>query len=294
MVLKTRGKIKVTCCSQRKGLTVTSACDLGEMCHLGLHLLHGVMAQWMALHQQAHACTKFHRCFQLSTTVKLERVFLHPAGRLHQKVGKQNLCLLMYQFIRYVEQLPYRSLFLILGGMWILHAVRTKMYCSSHGRWHEHFPIPTCSCRGRSSHRSVWRPSFRLKFWLTVFRCGTEAADIWLLWCLNLSQQVSLYWLNDSGLGFVSAAAGLPALSFGFAFGCRASSLLLFGVNLWQQVSLHQAAGCIRTLCCWRTRHGLQNQFHRRPWLRHNSLLFRSFLHSLPHCFSEACKTESF
>ena len=27
---KTRGKIKVTCCSQGKGLTVTSACDLGE------------------------------------------------------------------------------------------------------------------------------------------------------------------------------------------------------------------------------------------------------------------------
>ena len=42
---KTRGKIKVTCCSLGKGLTVTSACDLGEKCHLGLFLLHAVIAQ---------------------------------------------------------------------------------------------------------------------------------------------------------------------------------------------------------------------------------------------------------
>ena len=42
---KTRGKIKVTCCSQGNGLTVTSACDLGETCHLGLFLQHAVIAQ---------------------------------------------------------------------------------------------------------------------------------------------------------------------------------------------------------------------------------------------------------
>ena len=63
---KTRAKIKVTCCSQGKGLTVTYACDLGKMCHLGLYLLHAVIAPGMALLQQAHACTKFHHCFQHS------------------------------------------------------------------------------------------------------------------------------------------------------------------------------------------------------------------------------------
>ena len=61
---KTRGNILKKCCSQGKGLTVTSACDLGETCHLGLFLLHAVTAQEMALPQQAHACTKFHHCFQ--------------------------------------------------------------------------------------------------------------------------------------------------------------------------------------------------------------------------------------
>ena len=47
-----------TCCSEGKGLTVASACDLGEMCHLGLYLLHAVIARGMALLQQAHAHTK--------------------------------------------------------------------------------------------------------------------------------------------------------------------------------------------------------------------------------------------
>ena len=50
---KTRGRIKVICCSQGKGLTVTSACDLGEMCHLGLYLLHAVTAQGMALPERS-------------------------------------------------------------------------------------------------------------------------------------------------------------------------------------------------------------------------------------------------
>ena len=63
---KTLGKIKVTCCSQGKGLTVTHACDRGKMCHLGLFLLHAIKAHGMALPQQAHACTKFHHCFQHS------------------------------------------------------------------------------------------------------------------------------------------------------------------------------------------------------------------------------------
>ena len=64
---KTCGKIKVTCCSQGEGLTVTSACDLGEACHLGLYLLHAVRAQGAAFLQQ-------------STTVKLLRVFYAPTG----------------------------------------------------------------------------------------------------------------------------------------------------------------------------------------------------------------------
>ena len=65
---KTRRKIKVTCCSpqKKKGRTVTSACDLGEMCHLGLFLLHAVIAQRVALLQQAHTCTKIHHCLQQS------------------------------------------------------------------------------------------------------------------------------------------------------------------------------------------------------------------------------------
>ena len=79
-VQKTRGKFEVTCCRKRKGITVTSACDLGETCHLGLNLLHAVIAQGMALLQQAHACTKFHHCFQQSTTVKLQRVLYAPPG----------------------------------------------------------------------------------------------------------------------------------------------------------------------------------------------------------------------
>ena len=65
-VQKHAGRLKVTCCSQGKGLTVTSACDLRETCHLGLYLLHAVITQGMALPQQAHAYTKFHHCFQHS------------------------------------------------------------------------------------------------------------------------------------------------------------------------------------------------------------------------------------
>ena len=81
--LKTHGKMKVTFRSKGKGLTVTSACDLGEACHLGLYLLHAVIAQRVALPQQAHACTKFHHCFQHSQ--RLKRVFLRPSVRLNQE-----------------------------------------------------------------------------------------------------------------------------------------------------------------------------------------------------------------
>ena len=52
------------CCSHGKGLTLTSACDLVDTCHLCLYLPHAVIAQGVALLQQAHACTKFHHCFQ--------------------------------------------------------------------------------------------------------------------------------------------------------------------------------------------------------------------------------------
>ena len=82
---KTLGKIKVTCCSQGKGLTVTSACDLGETCHSGLFLLHAVIAHGMASPQQAHACTKFHHCFLNSQRqLNLARI-LRPAGRSNQE-----------------------------------------------------------------------------------------------------------------------------------------------------------------------------------------------------------------
>ena len=81
--LKTHGKIKATRCSQGKGLTVTSACDLGEACHLGLYLLHAVMAQGVALLQQAHACTKFRHCIPSFSTINDSehlRVFYAPRG----------------------------------------------------------------------------------------------------------------------------------------------------------------------------------------------------------------------
>ena len=69
---KTRGKIKVTCRSQGKGLTVTSACDLGETCHLGLYLLHAVIAQGGGT---SPTSSRMHQVSSLlsaqSTTVKL-------------------------------------------------------------------------------------------------------------------------------------------------------------------------------------------------------------------------------
>ena len=54
---------------QGKSLTVTSPCDLGKASHLGLYLRHAVIAQGVALLQQAHACTKFHHCFPSFSTV---------------------------------------------------------------------------------------------------------------------------------------------------------------------------------------------------------------------------------
>ena len=55
---------------QGKSLTVTSFCDFGKACHLGLYLRHAVIAQGVALPLQAHACTKFHHCFPSFSTVK--------------------------------------------------------------------------------------------------------------------------------------------------------------------------------------------------------------------------------
>ena len=79
-VQKTHGKIKATCRSQAKGLTVTSACNLGEACHLALCLLHAVIAQKVALSQQA----RMHQVPSLlsaqPTTVELQRVFYAPPG----------------------------------------------------------------------------------------------------------------------------------------------------------------------------------------------------------------------
>ena len=85
---KTRGKIKVTCRSQGKGLTVTSACDLGEACYLGLYLLHAVIAQGVALPQQADTCTKFHHFLTAQSTIVKLKYFTHRQA-IKSRVGKQ-------------------------------------------------------------------------------------------------------------------------------------------------------------------------------------------------------------
>ena len=58
-----------------------SACDLGEMCHLGLCLLHAIMAQGVALTQQAHACTKSHHSFQHNQRQLNSSAYSTPRGR---------------------------------------------------------------------------------------------------------------------------------------------------------------------------------------------------------------------
>ena len=69
--------------SQGKGLTVTSACDLGEACYLALFLLHAVMAKgWHSNNRLTHAPTSiiaFRRSAR-STTVEVWRVFYAPPG----------------------------------------------------------------------------------------------------------------------------------------------------------------------------------------------------------------------
>ena len=80
---QTGGKMKMTRWSQGKGLTVTSACDLGQVCHLGPNLLHAVLAQGAALFQQAHTCTNFHHCIPSFSTIndsEPERVLYAPLG----------------------------------------------------------------------------------------------------------------------------------------------------------------------------------------------------------------------
>ena len=54
---------------QGKGLTVTSACDLGVVCHVGLFLVHAVTAKGWHSHEQDHACTRFLRSFPPPSTV---------------------------------------------------------------------------------------------------------------------------------------------------------------------------------------------------------------------------------
>ena len=54
---------------QRKRLTVTSACDLGVVCHIGLFQVTCRHGQGVALSQQAHACTRFLQPFPSFSTV---------------------------------------------------------------------------------------------------------------------------------------------------------------------------------------------------------------------------------
>ena len=61
------GRVLVGC--QGKRLTDTSACDLGVVCHVGLFMVHAVIAKGLALPQQAHACTRFVRSFLSFSTV---------------------------------------------------------------------------------------------------------------------------------------------------------------------------------------------------------------------------------
>ena len=102
---KTRGKIKVTCCSRRTGHTVTSSSDLGETFHPGLYLLHAVIAHGMALLQQAHACTKFHHCFQHSQRQLNFSANFTPRRAINSGVSKQpfgqiNQCLPCLDLLR--------------------------------------------------------------------------------------------------------------------------------------------------------------------------------------------------
>ena len=84
------------CCSQGKSLTLTSACDLGETCHLCLFLLHAVIAQGVALLQQAHACTKFHHCFQHTQRQLNFSTYLTPRGAIKSGVRTPSPSLLSH------------------------------------------------------------------------------------------------------------------------------------------------------------------------------------------------------
>ena len=68
---------------QGKSLTVTSACDLGVMCHVGLFLVHAVTAKvWPSPNRLTHApdsFVPFRRSARL-TTVEIWRVFYAPPG----------------------------------------------------------------------------------------------------------------------------------------------------------------------------------------------------------------------
>ena len=67
--------------SQGQSLTVTSACDLGKACHLGLYLLHAVTAKvWHSPYKPTHAPSSiiaFNRSSG-STTIKFQRVLHAP------------------------------------------------------------------------------------------------------------------------------------------------------------------------------------------------------------------------
>ena len=58
--------------------------------HLGLFLLHAVIARGVALPQQAHACTKFHHCFQHNQRQLNFRAYFTPRRAIKSGGGKQN------------------------------------------------------------------------------------------------------------------------------------------------------------------------------------------------------------
>ena len=69
--------------SQGKGPTATSACDLGEVCHLGLCLLHAIIAKgWHSPNRLTHVPSA------QSTKVEFKRVFDAPPGD-QSGAGKQ-------------------------------------------------------------------------------------------------------------------------------------------------------------------------------------------------------------
>ena len=72
----------------RKSLTVTSACDLGEVCHLG----HASYRSG-GTPQQAHACTKFHHCVQHRQRQLNSSAFFTPRWAIQSGVGKHRLSL---------------------------------------------------------------------------------------------------------------------------------------------------------------------------------------------------------